>query len=114
VNDDPKPSSYRSHPEQYRWAARDFRKGDRVVFVGPPDEQLQPAVISQPAEHKLLGKIGTVMMGLSEDIRCHPDDPESDAIWIRFDDDKHPLRQVSCAWLVREGDIDRAMRDKFA
>ena len=54
------------------------------------------------------------MMGLSEDIRCHPDDPESDAIWIRFDDDKHPLRQVSCAWLVREGDIDRAMRDKFA
>ena len=49
------------------------------------------------------------MMGPSEDIRCYPDDPASDIIWIRFDDDKHPLRQVSCAWIVREGDYQPDM-----
>ncbi|MEA3208550.1 MAG: hypothetical protein QOE70_1607 [Chthoniobacter sp.] len=103
-SDDPQPRSYRSHPEQYRWADRDFRKGDRVVFVGPPDDQYQAAMISPPGEHKLVGKIGTVMMGPSENIRCYPDDPDSDVIWIRFDNDKHPLRQVSRAWLVRECD----------
>jgi hypothetical protein len=100
LSDDSQPSSYRSHPEQYRWANRNFRKGDRVVFVGPPNDQYQPAVISPPADHKLLGKFGTAMMGPSEDIRCYPDDPDSDIIWIRFDDDKHPLRQVSCALVL--------------
>ncbi len=104
VSDDSPPRSYRSHPEQYRWAARDFRKGERVVFVGPPDDQYQPAVISSPTKHKLLGNIGTVMMGPSEDIRCYPDESDSDVIWVRFDNDKHPLRQVSSAWLVRECD----------
>ena len=107
MSDDRQPSSYRSHPEQYRWADRDFRKGDRVVFVGPPDDQHQAAVISSPRDHKLLGKTGTVMMGPSEDIRCYPDDPASDIIWIRFDDDKHPLRPVSCAWIVPEGDYQQ-------
>jgi hypothetical protein len=38
------------------------------------------------------------------DIRCDPDDSESDSIWVRFDNDKHPLRQVSSGWLVREDD----------
>ena len=104
VNDNPQPRLYRAHPEQYRWADRDFRNGDRVVFVGPPNEQFQPAVISPPSEHKLLGRVGTVMMGPSEDIRCDPDDSESDSIWVRFDNDKHPLRQVSSGWLVREDD----------
>ena len=85
-----------------------------MVFVGPPNEQYQPAVISAPAEHKLLGKIGTVMMGPSEDIRCQPDDPESDAIWVRFDNDQHPLRQVSSAWLVRETDYRPGGSDEFA
>lgn len=28
---------YREHSEQYSWADRNFRNGDRVVFVGPPD-----------------------------------------------------------------------------
>ena len=104
MSDEFKPSSYRSHPEQYHWADRDFRKGDRVVFVGPPDDQYQAALMPPPSEHKLLGKIGTVIMGPSEDIRCYPDDPNSDMIWIRFDNDKHPFRQVSCAWIVRETD----------
>ena len=104
ASDEPQPRSYRAHPEQYRWVDRDFRKGDRVVFVGPPDDQYQAAMISSPAEHKLFGKIGTVMMGPSEDIRCYPDDLDSDLIWVRFDNDRHPLRQVSSAWLVREGD----------
>ena len=103
-SEEPSPRSYRAHPEQYRWVDRDFRKGDRVVFVGPPDDQYQAAMISSPAEHKLFGRIGTVMMGPSEDIRCYPDDPDSDLIWVRFDNDRHPLRQVSSAWLVREGD----------
>lgn len=54
------------------------------------------------------------MMGPSEDIRCQPDDPDSDAIWVRFDDDKHPLRQVSCAWLVREADFKSVGKDEIA
>jgi hypothetical protein len=71
-------------------------------------------VLSAPAEHKLLGKIGTVMMGPSEDIRCYPDDSDSDVIWIRFDNDKHPLRQVSCGWLVRASDYRPGGKDELA
>jgi len=96
--------SYRDHPEEYHWANRDFSNHDRVVFVGPPDDQLQPGMISSKGNHKLIGKVGTVVIGPSEDIRCYPDDPASDALWIRFDGDKHPFRQVSRDWLVRESD----------
>jgi hypothetical protein len=33
----------RQTSDQYRWADRNFQNGDRVVFVGPPDEEFQPA-----------------------------------------------------------------------
>ncbi len=101
---EPETRQYRTHPQEYQYASRDFVNGDRVVFVGPPDEQHQPTMIAPPEKHKLLGRQGTVMIGPSEDIRCFPDDPESDLIWIRFDGDKHPFRQVSRAWVVRESD----------
>ena len=50
-------------------------KGVRVVFRGPK-EGITP--LFDPSSHKLVGKIGTVVYGISEDIWCYPDDPASD------------------------------------
>ena len=72
------------------------RKGLRVVFTGPQNEI---APLFETASHKLLGMEGTVVYGISEDIFCYPDDPSSDMVWVAFDNDRMPRRQVSAGWL---------------
>ena len=76
----------------------EIMKGVRVVFRGPK-EGIAP--FFDPSSHKLVGKIGTVVYGISEDIWCYPDDPSSDMVWIAFDDDRMPRRQVSAQWLEK-------------
>ena len=77
---------------------RDVRKGVRVIFRGPEEGTVTPAF--DAAGHKLIGCAGTIVYGISEDIWCYPDDPTSDMVWVAFDDDRMPRRQVSAAWLV--------------
>jgi len=48
-----KPDRFTHHSEQYRFADRDFRNGDRVVFVGPPDDEFQPGMMPEPSKHLL-------------------------------------------------------------
>ncbi len=49
--------------------------------------------------HQLTGKLGTLVYGISEDIWCHPDDPQRDSVSVAFDGDRMPRRQVAIAWL---------------
>ena len=74
------------------------RKGVRVIFRGPEDGAVTP--LYNGADHKLAGRAGTIVYGISEDVWCYPDDPTADAVWVAFDDDRMPRRQVSAAWLV--------------
>ncbi len=76
----------------------EMRKGVRVVFRGP-GEELAP--LFDDTGHKLVGAVGTIVYGISEDIWCYPDDPSSDMVWVAFDEDRMPRRQVSAAWLER-------------
>lgn len=105
MNEELHGGTYREYPEQYLYADRDFKNGDRVVFVGPPDDEYQPAMICPPESHKLLHKRGQIRIGRSEDIRVYPDDPANNMLWVKFDDDRHPLRQVAATWLVKEKDF---------
>jgi hypothetical protein len=70
-------------------------KGLRVVFRGP--EGLGP--LHDAERHKLVGAEGVIVYGISEDVWCYPDDPASDLVWVAFDGDRLPRRQVSAAWL---------------
>jgi hypothetical protein len=74
----------------------DIRKGLRVVFAGPSDGA---APLFDPSGHKLVGKPGIIVYGISEDIFCYPDDPNSDMVWVAFEGDRLPRRQVAAAWL---------------
>jgi hypothetical protein len=74
------------------------RKGVRVVFRGP--EGIAPAF--DEASHKLVGKRGQIVYGISEDVFCYPDDPTCDMVWVAFKEDRLPRRQVSAAWLEPE------------
>jgi hypothetical protein len=74
------------------------KKGVRVVFRGP--KQLAP--VFEEASHKLLGKTGVIVYGISEDVFCYPDDPKSDMVWVAFEGDRLPRRQVSATWLEQE------------
>jgi hypothetical protein len=97
---------YRETSEQYRWADRDFKNGDRVVFVGPPDEEFQPGMIPDPADHKLYQCTGRISIGRSEDILVFPDEPDAGIYWVRFDDDTQPIRQIKGTWLVKEDAVE--------
>jgi hypothetical protein len=72
------------------------RKGKRVVFVGGEASALGELGSS------LMGKEGTVVYGISEDIFCYPDDPTDDLVWVAFDKDRMPKRQVSLSFLRPE------------
>lgn len=85
--------------EQYDQMRRDdVRKGVAVVFRGPGDV-VSP--LFDAARHKLLGQIGTVVYGISEDVWCYPDNPELDLVWVTFECDRLQRRQVSAAWLEK-------------
>lgn len=56
----------------------------RVVFRGP--EELAPAF--DAANHKLVGKEGIIVYGISEDVFCYPDDLNSDMVWVAFEGDR--------------------------
>jgi hypothetical protein len=103
--DEERLNPYREHAEQYLYADRDFRVHDRVVFIGPPDEEYQPGMMPPPAQHKLYGKHGAIVVGISESIHCYPDDPDDNKYWVRFDDDEKGPRQVSASWLVKEAEF---------
>ena len=45
------------------------------------------------------GKSGTIVYGISEDIFCYPDETADDMVWVAFDGDHLPRRQVSLAFL---------------
>jgi hypothetical protein len=77
----------------------EVKNGTRVIFVGPPEGTV--VTFFDAANHKLLGKFGTILYGRSEDIWVEPDNPESDLVWVQFDEDRFPRRQVSAAWLDR-------------
>jgi len=77
-----------------------IRKGLRVVFHGPADGI---APLFDASNHKLIGCCGTIVYGISEDIRCYPDDPTSDMVWVAFEGDSMPRRQVSAAWIEPAG-----------
>lgn len=101
--------SYREYDEQYKYANRNFKLHDKVVFVGPPREEENPTFISSPKEHKLYLKKGRIAYGPSEDMRCYPDEPaDSDLaklVWVKFEDDDKDIRQVDRNWLVKEQDL---------
>jgi hypothetical protein len=50
----------------------------------------------------LRGKTGTIVYGISEDIFCYPDEPADDLVWVAFDEDRLPRRQVSLSFLRME------------
>ena len=95
---------FRQHSEQYKWANRDFVNGDLVIFVGPPDEEFQSGMIVDPRKHALYGKQGQIRVGVSEDIRVYPD-TGPDMLWVAFEGDRIPMRQVARSWLVRLEDF---------
>jgi hypothetical protein len=68
-------------------------KGKRVVFVGGEASALGELGSS------LKGREGVIVYGISEDIFCYPDDPTNDLVWVAFDEDRMPKRQVSLAFL---------------
>jgi hypothetical protein len=43
-----------------------------------------------------------IVYGISEDIFCYPDDPTDDLVWVAFDEDRMPKRQVSLSFLRPE------------
>jgi|GEM_PF-2985162 len=96
---------YRTESDQYRFADRNFRNGDAVVFVGPPDEEFQPGMICDPKHHTLYRCTGKIRIGKSEDILVFPDEPDEGLYWVRFDDDTQPVRQVRGTWLVKAADF---------
>jgi len=98
---------YRQTSEQYRWADRNFKNGDRVVFVGPPDEEFQPGMIADPSKHSLYHCTGQIRIGVSESILVYPDEPDADMYWVKFDDDTQPIRQVKGSWLVKAEDFQQ-------
>lgn len=98
---------YRQTSDQYRWADRNFQNGDWVVFVGPPDEEFQPGLITDPAKHSLYHCTGQIRIGVSEDIIVFPDEPDADMYWVKFDDDTLPIRQVKGSWLVKSANFMR-------
>ncbi len=71
----------------------DAAKGVRVRFEGGEIGLLGELGRS------LKGKTGTIVYGISEDIFCYPDNPEMDMVWVAFDEDRLPMRQVSLAFL---------------
>jgi hypothetical protein len=73
-----------------------IRKGVRVIFRGPGDGV---APLYDAESHKLVGCIGTVVYGVSEDVWCYPEGSAADLVWVAFDADKLTRRQVSVAWL---------------
>ena len=77
----------------------EVQNGMRVVFVGPPEGTV--VTFFDRENNTLLGKFGTIRYGRSEDIWVDPDDAASDLVWVEFDDDRFPRRQVSAAWLDR-------------
>lgn len=102
--EDERLNPYRDHAEQYLYADRDFRVHDRVVFVGPPDEEFQPGMMPAPKEHKLYLRHGFISVGISESIRCYPDDPRDNKYWVRFEGESKGPRQIAATWIVKEGD----------
>ncbi len=72
------------------------RKGLRVIFRGP-EHGLAPLYDAE--NHKLVGCAGTIVYGISEDVWCYPEDRSVDLVWVAFDSDRLPRRQVSVAWL---------------
>ena len=72
------------------------KKGKRVVFVGG-----EPSALGDIGS-ALMGKAGTIVYGISEDIFCYPDDPADDLVWVAFDEDRLPKRQVSLSFLKSE------------
>jgi len=96
---------YRDYDEQYRYADRDFKINDRVVFVGPPPDEDQSFMISDASDHKLYKKTGRIAYGPTESLRCYPDEPPESQlgrmVWVIFDEDNQPIRQVDRGWLVR-------------
>ncbi len=71
----------------------DAAKGVRVRFAGGEIGLLGELGLS------LKGKTDTIVYGVSEDIFCYPDNPEMDMVWVAFDEDRLPMRQVSLAFL---------------
>lgn len=69
------------------------KKGKRVVFVGG-----EPSALGDVGA-ALIGKMGTIVYGISEDIFCYPDDQADDLVWVAFDEDRLPRRQVSLGFL---------------
>jgi hypothetical protein len=78
-----------------------FKNHDIVYFVGPPKDMMVP-MMSDVSEHKLYKKRGRIAIGISEDIRCYPDEPNDTMYWVRFEDDSIDLRQVDGNWLLSE------------
>jgi hypothetical protein len=70
--------------------------GKRVQFVGP--RGIAPLTAGKEG-HLLTGCVGSIVTGVSEDVWCYPDDPSLDLVWVKFDDDTRPIRQVSVDWL---------------
>jgi len=72
------------------------KKGKKVVFVGG-----EPSALGDVGS-ALMGKPGTIVYGISEDIFCYPDEPADDLVWVAFDEDRLPKRQVSLSFLQPE------------
>ena len=59
----------------------EVKKGVRVVFTGP-NEGVTP--LFDVSSHKLVGRKGTIVYGISEDILCFPDDAANRVMtWTR-------------------------------
>jgi hypothetical protein len=74
----------------------EVKKGVRVVFRGPAGGL---APVYNPESHRLMGRVGAIVYGVSEDVWCYPDDLSADMVWVSFDGDRLPRGQVSAAWL---------------
>ena len=75
----------------------DAANGLRVEFVG------LGASVSSLGDigSSFRGKAGTIVYGISEDIFCYPDELTDDMVWVAFDEDRLPRRQVSLSLLNR-------------
>jgi hypothetical protein len=102
-------SEYRDYEDQFSFADRNFRIGDRVVFVGPPADHEQPSMISRASEHVLYRRSGRIAYGPSESLRCYPEESvNSDLgrmVWVEFEGDTRPIRQVDALWLLKAKDV---------
>ncbi len=65
-------------------------------------------MISRASEHLLYRKPGRIAYGPSESLRCYPGEPVDTGlgrmVWVEFDADTRPIRQVDALWLVKEGE----------